>query len=74
LILSESDLSFTFAYSRGLKGRGRGWGAGGRNDPNNVCIYEYLNKEKNQEKRSYFMFPFSDMMESNIKNKYKVDK
>jgi hypothetical protein len=26
--------------------RGRGWGAGGRNDPNNVCTYEYMNKEK----------------------------
>jgi hypothetical protein len=21
-------------------------GAGGRNDPNNVCTYEYMNKEK----------------------------
>jgi hypothetical protein len=23
-----------------------GAGGGGRNDPNNVCIYEYMNKEK----------------------------
>jgi hypothetical protein len=30
----------------GVGGRGRGWGAGGRNDPNNVCTYEYMNKEK----------------------------
>jgi hypothetical protein len=27
-------------------GRGKGLGAGGRNDPNNVCTYEYMNKEK----------------------------
>jgi hypothetical protein len=30
----------------GAGGRGRGPGAGGRNDPNNVCTYEYMNKEK----------------------------
>jgi hypothetical protein len=27
--------------------RGRRPGTGGRNDPNNVCTYEYMNKEKN---------------------------
>jgi hypothetical protein len=27
-------------------GKGRVWGAEGRNDPNNVCTYEYMNKEK----------------------------
>jgi hypothetical protein len=32
--------------SKGVEGRGRGWGAVGRNDPNNVCTYEYINKEK----------------------------
>jgi hypothetical protein len=28
------------------------WGKGGRNDPNNVCTYEYLNKEKNKNNRT----------------------
>jgi hypothetical protein len=28
----------------GWKGEG-GEGAGGRNDPNNVCTYEYMSKE-----------------------------
>jgi hypothetical protein len=32
-----------------VEGRGRGWGAWERNDPNNVCIYEYMNKEKNNK-------------------------
>jgi hypothetical protein len=27
-------------------GRGRGWGAGERNVPNNVYTYEKMNKEK----------------------------
>jgi hypothetical protein len=27
-------------------GGGRGMGTGERNDPNNVCTYEYTNKEK----------------------------
>jgi hypothetical protein len=27
-------------------GKGRGQGTEGRNGPNNVCIYEYINKEK----------------------------
>jgi hypothetical protein len=27
-----------------------GWGSGGRNDPNNVCIYEYMNKEKKENR------------------------
>jgi hypothetical protein len=26
--------------SKGVRGRGRGWGKGGRNDPNIVCTYE----------------------------------
>jgi hypothetical protein len=30
----------------GVGERLRGWEAGGRNDPNNVCTYEYVNKEK----------------------------
>jgi hypothetical protein len=31
-----------------VRGRGRwGWG-GGRNNPNNVCTYEYINKEKKE--------------------------
>jgi hypothetical protein len=29
-----------------VRGKGRRWGAGGRNDPNNVCTYKYMNKEK----------------------------
>jgi hypothetical protein len=29
-----------------LPGSGGGGGAGRRNDPNNVCTYEYMNKEK----------------------------
>jgi hypothetical protein len=32
--------------ARGMAGRGRGQEAGGRNDPNNVCTYEYMSKEK----------------------------
>jgi hypothetical protein len=41
---------------RGVGGRRWWWGAGGRNDPNKVCAYEYMNKEeKNQElKTNYF--------------------
>jgi hypothetical protein len=31
----------------GSKGSGEREKAGGRNDPNNVCTYEYMNKEKN---------------------------
>jgi hypothetical protein len=34
---------------RGVEGRGRGWGARGRNDPNNVCTYEYMSKEKKED-------------------------
>jgi hypothetical protein len=30
-------------------GREREQGAGGRNDPNNICTYEYINKEKNNK-------------------------
>jgi hypothetical protein len=31
----------------GGRGRGQMVGGGGRNDPNDVCTYEYMNKEKN---------------------------
>jgi hypothetical protein len=33
-----------------MGGRGKGLGAGGRNDPNNVCTYEYMNKERKKYK------------------------
>jgi hypothetical protein len=33
---------------RGVEGEGGGQRAGGRNDPNNVCTYEYMNKEKKE--------------------------
>jgi hypothetical protein len=29
-----------FLEARGVGGKGRGCGTGGRNDPNNVCTYE----------------------------------
>jgi ribosomal protein L20 len=32
--------------ARGVRGRGRRQGAGCRNGPNNVCIYEYMNQKK----------------------------
>jgi hypothetical protein len=32
--------------SKGYEGRGRNRGTVGRNDPNNVCTYEHMNKEK----------------------------
>jgi hypothetical protein len=32
--------------ARGLGEKWRGQGDGGRNGPNNVCTYEYMNKEK----------------------------
>jgi hypothetical protein len=32
--------------------RGREWGAGRRNDPNNICTYEYMNKEEKRKKNS----------------------
>jgi hypothetical protein len=35
---------------RGFGGRGREQRAGGRNDPNNVCTYKYMNKEKKVER------------------------
>jgi hypothetical protein len=35
--------------ARGVGARGSPWGAEGRNDPNNVCTYEYMNKEKKEE-------------------------
>jgi hypothetical protein len=31
-----------------VEGEGGGQRAGGRNDPNNVCTYEYMNKEKKE--------------------------
>jgi hypothetical protein len=36
---------------RVVVGRGRRQGAVGRNDPNNVCTYEYMNKEKKEKKK-----------------------
>jgi hypothetical protein len=38
------------AWNREGWGKRSGWGAGGRNDPNNVYTYEYMNKEKKTEK------------------------
>jgi hypothetical protein len=36
-------------WKRGkVGGRGKGWGCRGVNDPNNVCTYEYINKEKKE--------------------------
>jgi hypothetical protein len=33
--------------AKGVGGQGRKWGGGwGRNDLNNVCTYEYMNKEE----------------------------
>jgi hypothetical protein len=37
-----------FLEARWVRGRGRQQGTGGRDDPNNVCTYEYMNKEKNK--------------------------
>jgi hypothetical protein len=35
-----------------VRGSSRGWEAGGeRNDPNNICTYEYMNKEKRRRRR-----------------------
>jgi hypothetical protein len=34
------------AWKKGGGGWGRGHGAGRRNDLNNLCTYEYMNKEK----------------------------
>jgi hypothetical protein len=33
-----------------VDGRGRGQGVGGRNDSNNVCTIEYMNKNKKFKK------------------------
>jgi hypothetical protein len=41
----------------GVAGRGMGQGAGGRNDPNNVCTYEYINKEKNLPSLQILLLP-----------------
>jgi hypothetical protein len=35
-----------WCYRRFSQGETGGRGAGGRNDPNNICTYEYMNKEK----------------------------
>jgi hypothetical protein len=35
--------------ARGEGGGERGYGSVGRNDPNNVCTYEYMNKEKEKK-------------------------
>jgi hypothetical protein len=39
-------------------GEGRGGGQEGRNDPNNVCTYEYMNKEKNHHSLQIFIVTF----------------
>jgi hypothetical protein len=36
--------------SEGVGGRGKKQGIRGRNDPNNVCPYEYMNKEEKKNK------------------------
>jgi hypothetical protein len=43
--------------ARGVGEKGKGRGPGGRNDPNNVCTYEYMNKKKSTKKKkdSYCM-------------------
>jgi hypothetical protein len=41
--------------SEGSRGRERGQVAEGRNDPNNVCTYEYMNKEKKTSHNVKFM-------------------
>jgi hypothetical protein len=38
----------------------RGRGAGGRNDPNNVCTYKYMNKEKKIGK--VYMFSCTELI------------
>jgi hypothetical protein len=58
LCLSYYCLCFLFNKIRGARFclEVREWGdgrEGGRNDPNNVCTYEYMNKEK---KTCYFAF------------------
>jgi hypothetical protein len=34
--------------SEGGGGKRELWVGGGRNDPNNICTFEYMNKEKNR--------------------------
>jgi hypothetical protein len=34
-----------------MAGRKWGWGTVRRNDPNDVCTYEYMNKEEKKEMR-----------------------
>jgi hypothetical protein len=49
--LRQKDHEFTASLGYAMtpcikKRQARGWGLGGRNDPNNVCTYEYMSKEK----------------------------
>jgi hypothetical protein len=47
LCLSYYCLCLLFCLEEeGLGEKGGVWGQRGRNDPNNVCAYEYTNKEK----------------------------
>jgi hypothetical protein len=52
------------AWKRG----GWGWGQGGRNDPNNVCTYEYMNKEKKENEWNPNLKPSVDVMILNKEN------
>jgi hypothetical protein len=38
------------SWKLGVGGEREGMGAGERNGPNNVCTYEYVNKEKKRNK------------------------
>jgi hypothetical protein len=40
---------------KGVEERRRGWGAGGRNGPNNVCTYEKKSVKKTEIEGSYFI-------------------
>jgi hypothetical protein len=39
----------------GEEAEGRGWG---RNDPNNVCTYDYMNKEKKESVKVLIWFQY----------------
>jgi hypothetical protein len=41
-----------FLEAIGLGGMGRRQGSGERNDPKNVCTYDYMNKEKKRNVRA----------------------
>jgi hypothetical protein len=44
-------------WKPGMWGKMEEQGAGVRNDPNNVCTYEYINRER--EKKPHFFNPLS---------------